>query len=449
MKTHVSKKIWCGILLLWMLFFAQWTMALTITKPTWWQNVSADYAADWKSPNRKSLWNIVITEANTTAWKKEFVWSQTNKTLIFSAPTDREFREWTWRVTYKASRDITSASIVVTSTEATVTFSTDSTPTLQDALTMSLLYVRPKSGKYPPKLQYIMRLSSNPGTAAISGITNDSTQFANLSMITWAINKLVIIMPWQAFSPGIWAVGDANSQMSWKSFVIPSIYATDQFFNVQPTYLGAKTLTWAWPIWTNTYTTAVTFASGVSSTTLNTTIKTAQTTALAVRQSTSYGYTWSTFIVSNAVISIGSPTSQTMPSVTSSTSSQNVSLTPSWAGNYFYVDDQKWLDAWYYTTISCSSLTSSGNIITNKNISLSTDGTIDLISGTWNPRVVSDIGTSSQMCDSTLTFIRRNNESNFWILGKYGQFLNIHVTIPARQSPWNYQGTIVFTLIEN
>lgn len=78
------------------------------------------------------------------------------------------FRAGTGKVAYTASRDITSASIVVTDRTATVTFSTDSTPTLQDVLTISLLYVRPISGKYPPKLQYITRSSANPGTAYIS-----------------------------------------------------------------------------------------------------------------------------------------------------------------------------------------------------------------------------------------------------------------------------------------
>ena len=126
------------------------------------------------------------------------------------------------------------------------------------------------------------------------------------------------------------------------NFIIPNITATDQFFNIQSSYVGSKTLGWSNPIGTgNTYTTAVSFSSGVSTTPLNTTIRTPQTTTLTVKQSTSYGYPSSTFIINNPIITVGAPVLQTMPTLTASDVPQTVILDTSITNDYFYVDDQK------------------------------------------------------------------------------------------------------------
>lgn len=450
--THKIKRIyryWIFLVFL-CIFFGYVFATVTITKPTWWASVSADKAADATTPAWTALGSIVIKEQATTAGYMDFTWSQTNVTLVLSAPSSRVFNPWVWSVSFVAAKDITSASIVVTSTTATITFSTDSTPTTQDTLTIAWLQIRPVTGKLPPRLQYIMRTSANPGTAAaIPWLALNGTQLANLGMITGAIKYLVVTMPGQTFQTSIWANGTPTNQLSWVSFIIPSVTAVDQFINRQPSYVWAKTLNRVWPVGTNTYTTAVTFAAGVSTTALTTTIRSAQTTALIVKETTLYGYTGSTFIVSNPIISIGSPSSQTISSISASTSPQTVILTPSAWGDYFFVDDQKWLDAWYYTTISCSSLTAWWNSISNTNISVSTDGTVDLVSGTGNPRVTSDIGTTYQTCNNTLTFMRRNNAANMSVKWRYGQFLNVKVVVPARQTPGNYTSTITFTLIEN
>jgi hypothetical protein len=80
-------------------------------------------------------------------------------------------------ITYTASRDITAASIVVTDTTATITYSTNGTPNRIDRLTMSNLWIQAISGNILPSSGNILRTCANPGTATLVGITCDVTNF--------------------------------------------------------------------------------------------------------------------------------------------------------------------------------------------------------------------------------------------------------------------------------
>lgn len=428
--------------------FVMWNFVsadVIISQPLWWNHVSADFASDALLPSWKAIGNIVITEP--VSWYWDLDGPQIDATLVLSAPTSREFKAWVGTVSFTAGRNITNASILVTNRTATITFSTDYR-NKRDVLTIGWLKVRPISGKFPPKTEYIMRSSLDPWTASIYGIYNDVTQFAKLAMDVGVVKYLVITLAWQTFQNGVGPVGFPNAQLSGISFIIPSVTTTDQFFSLQASHTWDKILTWSGPLWKNIYTTTIKFAWWISITPIAATIKMAQTTTLTVKQWSYYAYTSVPFIVNNPIIAIWSPSAITLPPVTTSTTVQTVVSIPS-VWDYFYVNDQKWFDAWYYTTISCSSPTSSGNTISNNNIFVSSNSAITLLSGTTNPRVISSLLASYVPCNTTLSFIRRNSWNNSGVTWKYGQLLNFKMNVPAWQAPGDYQGVITFTLIEN
>jgi hypothetical protein len=117
------------------------------------------------------------------------------------------------------------------------------------------------------------------------------------------MTRLVITLPGQSFTDASTLAGSGNSgtvtsQTAGSQFTISALRATDQFFNVVTAYTGAKTLSYSGPGGSSsTYTTSVTFASGVSSTTLNTTLTRAQTTSITVTDGGQYGYASSTVTV--------------------------------------------------------------------------------------------------------------------------------------------------------
>ena len=232
-------------------------------------NLSADKSANSTSGSAyTALSNIVVTEWVNT----DFGVSQSNVTLILTAPNNRRFRAWSGSVSYTANRDITAASISVTSTTATITYSTNGTPNRIDALTISNLWIQAISGNILPSSGNILRTCANPGTATVVGITCDVTNFWSLSQTYGAHKHMIITLPGQEFVAGSGNSGTALNQITTVWFVIPKITAADQFYNIVVSYTWAKTLSYTWPGGVPTYTTAVTFSGGQSTTTLNTTL---------------------------------------------------------------------------------------------------------------------------------------------------------------------------------
>jgi len=118
--------------------------------------------------------------------------------------------------------------------------------------------------------------------------------------------------------------------------------------------------------------------------------------------------------------------------------------------DYFSVYDGKWLDSWYYTTISMDTLSGPWwSSISNASLQWKGDP-ITVLSGTTNPRVVVSTGIQSYtVANVVTTFIKRDNALNSDVKGEYGSKLSIKATIPAYQKPGTYTGTITYTLYEN
>lgn len=263
--------------------------AVGVTAATGGTNISADNAANATSPAYTPLGDIVIAETAGT----DFAASQTNETLILTVPTGWSFKASTGTVS-SPSGEITATAIAVTTSAITVTLSTNAGTTNLDTLTISGIQVRADDGGNVSGSGNIQRTSGNPGTATIAGITNDSTNFGSLSQAVGAMSKLVVTLPGQTFTDAATTAGSGNSgtvtaQTAGTSFNISFLTATDQFFNIVTSYGGAKTISYSGPGGNPTYTTAVSFTSGQSTTTLATTLTKAETTTITAGDGTTTG----------------------------------------------------------------------------------------------------------------------------------------------------------------
>src|SRR5437899_4267654 len=114
---------------------------VVITSPTGGNNVSADKALN--STNGAAftaLGSIVITEGAATDFA-----AGNNQTLILSVPTGWQFNPGVGTVSFTGSRNITAATISVTASSLTVTFSVNGTDKL-DVLTIGGLQVQALDG---------------------------------------------------------------------------------------------------------------------------------------------------------------------------------------------------------------------------------------------------------------------------------------------------------------
>lgn len=286
--------------------------SVTVTPATGGTSISADNSATATSPAWTTLGNIVITEVVKT----DFAASQTNATLIFTAPTGWTFNTGVGSVTFAGAADITAASIGVTSSTITVTFSTDGTGNKTDVLTISGIQVQASDGANLPASAQIYRATGNPGSGTVTGITSTAntdgsggTNFGSLSQVIGAHSRLVITLPGETFTDAATLAGSGNTgtvttQTAGSSFVIAAIRATDQFYNLITAYSGAKTLAYTGPGGSaSTYTTSVSFTAGVSTTTLTTTLTRAQSTTITVTDGGLYGSASSSVTVNAAAFS--------------------------------------------------------------------------------------------------------------------------------------------------
>src|SRR5262249_20319400 len=96
---------------------------VTITSPTGGNNLSAGRARNSTiGAAFTTLGSIVITEVATTDFA-----AGNNQTLILTIPSGWQFNPGVGTVTFTGSRDITAASIAVTASTATITFSASGT----------------------------------------------------------------------------------------------------------------------------------------------------------------------------------------------------------------------------------------------------------------------------------------------------------------------------------
>jgi len=157
-----------------------------VTEPIGGENVSADKAQNsTNGAGFVSLGNIVLTEAASSDFAPG-----ANLKLILSAPDGWRFSPGIGSVSFQGSRDISAATILVTSSNLTVTYSVGGT-TKFDVLTISGVQVQPLNGA-DGYAGYILRLSANAGTGVIAGIDNDLTTFGLLYTNPGAAKALAI-----------------------------------------------------------------------------------------------------------------------------------------------------------------------------------------------------------------------------------------------------------------
>lgn len=118
--------------------------------------------------------------------------------------------------------------------------------------------------------------------------------------------------------------------------------------------------------------------------------------------------------------------------------------------DYFKVNDGKWSNTWYYTTVSISALTGTyGNTISNSAIERKADP-ITTLSGSTNTWVLLWTWMNTYHPATNVdTFIYRNNWINNGLQWVYWSKLRIKITIPAYTRIGVYTGTLTYTLYEN
>src|ERR1043166_4354169 len=277
--------------------------AVSITAATGGTNLSADLAQNSAAPAFTTLGNIVITEGNANDFA-----SGTSRTLILTAPSGWRFNAGVGtataaKVSGNGGNEVAVDGITVTSSNITVTITISGTGNI-NSLTVSNIQVQATDGGNVPAAGSILRTSANPGTASINGITSGTTNFGSLSQAVGAL-RLYVVLPGQTFTnaatlaaSGI--TGTPTAQTAGTAFNITKLVAADRQFNIDSTYSGAKTISYSGPGGTPSYTTAVSFTSGQSTTTLATTLRKAETTTITATDGTVAGVASSSLAVNAA-----------------------------------------------------------------------------------------------------------------------------------------------------
>ncbi len=151
-------------------------------------------------------------------------------------------------------------------------------------------------------------------------------------------------------------------------------------------------------------------------------------------------------------VSIWAPTAFSFSSTIAASNAVQTLEQNFWGGNYFYVQDLKWADAGWSTTLQLAGpLTAWSSTIPAANVSFKASGSwAVLLWGTANSRVtLAAWATAYQDLSSARTLMVRNNTANNWVISKYGTEIYLKVSVPARQAVGSYTTSLVFTLIEN
>jgi hypothetical protein len=129
--------------------------------------------------------------------------------------------------------------------------------------------------------------------AKVSGPDTLSNGTRSYTISACSQNVFVVTLPDQTFTEGLCNTGTPSQQVANQSFELGTVRATDGCCNTTTGYKGSKTLTFSGPGTGGdgslpTYTTSVSFTGGVSTTTLTTTLRKAETVAINVAQGTTY-----------------------------------------------------------------------------------------------------------------------------------------------------------------
>ena len=147
-----------------------------------------------------TLGNIVILEGANG----DFTSPQTNTTLILSAPAGFEFQNATGSVSYQAARNISAASIAVTTTTITVTLSVSGT-NKTDRLTISGINVRSLAAGNTGNILRTGGTATITGDAAGGGIDHGALTSNGTGFLVTSV------------APGNWSAGS-----TWSTGTAPS-----------------------------------------------------------------------------------------------------------------------------------------------------------------------------------------------------------------------------------
>lgn len=418
--------------------------AVTVTAGAWGTNISADNANNAITPWRVSLWTITIAE-----WANGDIPTNSSGTLILTAPTWWTFNTATWRVSYVAGNDITFATITMSWNAIKLAIRIDTNANRRDTITINSIQVRALSGQNQTAAGNILRVAGNPWTLTVAWITNGTTNFWSLSQTTGSVRAFGVLFSWQSWWWNMIGItGTPRYVFPGVQFTLFSLRALDQFDNTVTAFAGNRILTYTGPSsasGSNTYTTTVSFTNWLSTTALNTTLRTPWNYRLTVASWWVVVWTSTQFTILNGTITIDNPLGIALPDIAAS-SAQN---TVYGISTTFSVEDQKWTTWGYYTTLQCSDLSDWSNTIANTNIALSWS-TLTLLSWFANGMVTTSLWNTMVTCNTPITFIRRNTSSTWSnIYSEYWATIKARVTVPARQSIGDYSSTITYTLIEN
>jgi hypothetical protein len=358
----------------------------TLTKMTGGANISVDNASNASSPAWTTLGAFRYAEG-----VRNDISAASGMSLTLTAPTGWIFN--TTGVAFTVNNTLTTPG-TISQTASTITIAN-----FGDATTAGNIHTMEFSG-----VQIRLIDGANPSATGniiitFSGGTMNSltsgTSTANasiLSNVVGAQTKLAVILPGQTFTDaatlaGSGITGAPSNQCQNVSFNISSLKATDQFFNIITTYSGAKIIAYSNPTGSPTYTTSVTFASGVSSTTLATTLTAAETTTITAKEGTSYGCPSSSFTVSGAPSISSHPSTSPLTTCQSGAAFTALSVTASGAGLTYQ---------WYSNATSSNSggTLISGATSSSYTPSNSSAGTIYyycIVSGTCSPVATSNV----------------------------------------------------------
>ena len=229
-------------------------------------------------------------------------------TIVLNAPTGFEFDNGGTAPTFLVTRtsgsgddtrninSVTSGTPVaatsVTTTAITFTITNSSNNNVTNTVTWQNVRVRPTVG-YPLATGNL----TVSGTASIAGV-NGSTNFGTLTQVPGSTANMVVVLPGEDFNEGTGTAGTPTAQTAGSPFTIDSLVAVDQYFNITTAYAGVKTIAYAGPGGSSSsYTTAVNFTAGASTTALTTTLARAEVTTITATESGMYGYASSNLTV--------------------------------------------------------------------------------------------------------------------------------------------------------
>lgn len=113
--------------------------------------------------------------------------------------------------------------------------------------------------------------ANDGGDPVMTGITSAALN---------VVGRMHVVLPGQTFTAGVGVTGTPTDQTVNTAFNLVQLVVTNTSNNIVTSYNGARTIGYSGPSGAPSYTTAVSFTNGISTTTLATTLDTAETTTI-------------------------------------------------------------------------------------------------------------------------------------------------------------------------